>query len=138
MELFASPLNARYGTFCSAGADVDGAFGSAGSFFTLSFVRGAYLAHPPFIPALVEAMAARTGRDYHFHPTQLWWMWSQEFGKYVVKKLARKAGDWPAYRDFASRSFTTQLDCGDAKMDLGFTPESDGGRFLSRIFDERR
>ena len=59
MELFASPLNARYGTFCSAGADVDGAFGSVGSFFTLSFVRGAYLAHPPFIPALVEAMAAR-------------------------------------------------------------------------------
>ncbi|MEC8653841.1 MAG: Gfo/Idh/MocA family oxidoreductase [Planctomycetota bacterium] len=86
----------------------------------------------------VEAMAARTGRDYHFHPTPLWWMWSQEFGKYVVKKLARKAGDWPAYRDFASRSFTTQLDSGDAKMDLGFTPESDRGRFLSRIFDERR
>ena len=59
MELFASPLNARYGTFCSAGADVDGAFGSVGSFFTLSFARGAYLAHPPFVPAIVEAMAAR-------------------------------------------------------------------------------
>ena len=58
-SFFASPLNARYGTFCSAGADVDGAFGSLGSFFTLSFVRGAYLAHPPFVPALVEAMAAR-------------------------------------------------------------------------------
>ena len=65
----------------------------------------------------------------------LWWMWTQEFGKYVVKMLARKQREWPAYRDFASRSFTTQLDCADAKKDLGFAPESDRGRFLSRIFD---
>jgi nucleoside-diphosphate-sugar epimerase len=86
----------------------------------------------------VEAMAARTGRDYHFHPTPLLWMWTQELGKYGVKVLARKQRDWPAYRDFASRSFATELDCGDAKMDLGFAPESDRGRFLSRIFDERR
>ena len=59
MEVFASPINARYGRFCSAAADVDGAFGSVGSFFALTFVRGAYLANPPFLPAIVEAMAAR-------------------------------------------------------------------------------
>lgn len=86
----------------------------------------------------VAAMKARTGRDYHFHPTPLWWMWSQELGKYGVKALARKQRDWPAYRDFASRSFTTELDCSDAKRDLGFAPEGDRERFLSRIFDERR
>ena len=86
----------------------------------------------------VAAMAARTGRDYHFHPTPLWWMWAQELGKYGVKALARKQRDWPAYRDFASRSFTTELDCSDAKRDLGFAPEADRERFLSRIFDERR
>jgi predicted dehydrogenase/nucleoside-diphosphate-sugar epimerase len=85
----------------------------------------------------VEAMASRTGRDYHFHPTPLWWMWAQELGKYGVKVLARKQRDWPAYRDFASRSFTTELDCSDAKRDLGFQPECDRGRFLSRIFDHR-
>jgi len=83
----------------------------------------------------VEAMATRTRRDYHFHPMPLWWMWTQEFGKYVVKVLARKQREWPAWRDFASRSFTTQLDCSDARRDLGFSPESDRGRFLSRIFD---
>ena len=85
----------------------------------------------------VEAMATRTGRDYHFHPMPLWWMWTQELGKYGVKVLARKQREWPAYRDFASRSFTTQLDCSDAKRDLGFRPEGDRGRFLSRLFDPR-
>jgi len=85
----------------------------------------------------VEAMATRTGRDYHFHPMPLWWMWTQELGKYGVKVLARKQREWPAYRDFASRSFTTELDCSDAKRDLGFQPEGDRGRFLSRIFDQR-
>tara|TARA_R110002072_G_scaffold87129_3_gene196591 strand:+ start:1027 stop:3174 length:2148 start_codon:yes stop_codon:yes gene_type:complete len=86
----------------------------------------------------VESMATRTGRDYHFHPMPLRWMWLQEVGKYGVKMLARKQREWPAFRDFASRSFTTQLDCADAKRDLGFTPESDRGRFLSRIFDGKK
>ncbi|HEB52269.1 MAG TPA: NAD-dependent epimerase/dehydratase family protein, partial [bacterium] len=83
----------------------------------------------------VEAMATRTGRDYHFHPTPLRWMWLQEVAKYLVKLLARRPREWPSYRDFASRSFTTQLDCSDAKRDLGFRPEDDRSRFLSRVFD---
>lgn len=85
----------------------------------------------------VEAMATRTHRDYRFHPTPLWWMWLQEYGKYVVKALARRPRQWPAYRDFASRSFATGLDCSDAKRDLGFAPETDRARFLARIFDEQ-
>lgn len=84
----------------------------------------------------LEAMAMRTHRDYRFHPTPLWWMWLQEYGKYLVKVLARRPREAPAYRDFASRSFTTRLDCSDAKRDLGFKPESDRARFLARLFDE--
>ena len=61
-ELFASPLNARFPTFCSAAADVDGAFGSVGSFFGAKPRRGAYLANPPFSPLVVEAMAHRMAR----------------------------------------------------------------------------
>jgi predicted dehydrogenase/nucleoside-diphosphate-sugar epimerase len=85
----------------------------------------------------VGEMAQRTGRDYHFHGTWLWWMWLQEFGKYLVKVAARRPRQWPAYRDLASRSFRTDLDCGDAKRDLGFSPEADRARFLQRVFDER-
>jgi predicted dehydrogenase/nucleoside-diphosphate-sugar epimerase len=84
----------------------------------------------------VETMALRTGRDYRYHPTPLWWMWLQELGKYAVKALARRPRDWPAFRDFASRSFRTGLDCSDAKRDLGFAPERDRARFLARVFDE--
>lgn len=83
----------------------------------------------------VEAMATRTQRDYRFHATPLWWMWLQEYGKYLVKAAARRPREWPAFRDFASRSFRTALDCSDAKRDLGFAPEADRARFLSRVFD---
>jgi nucleoside-diphosphate-sugar epimerase len=82
----------------------------------------------------VAAMRERTGRDYQFHGTPLWWMWLQEYGKYLVKAAARRPREWPAFRDFASRSFTTELDCGDAKRDLGWQPEADRGRFLDNVF----
>ena len=61
-ELFASPLNARFPTYCSAGADVDAPFGSVGSFFGSKPRCGAYLANPPFSPCVVEAMARRMAR----------------------------------------------------------------------------
>ncbi|MBL8727762.1 MAG: Gfo/Idh/MocA family oxidoreductase [Planctomycetes bacterium] len=84
----------------------------------------------------VAEMARRTGRDYHFHATWLWWMWLQEFGKYLVKTAARRPRQWPAYRDLASRSFRTALACDDARRDLGFAPETDRTRFLGRVFAE--
>ena len=65
-ECFASPLNCRYDRFCSAFADVDAPFGSCGSFFDAFALppaapppEGCYEANPPFVPALVEAMARR-------------------------------------------------------------------------------
>jgi predicted dehydrogenase/nucleoside-diphosphate-sugar epimerase len=84
----------------------------------------------------VAEMASRTGRDYRFHGTALWWMWLQELGKYLVKLAARRPRQWPSLRDLQSRSFRTSLDCSDAKRDLGFRPETDRARFLQRVFDE--
>ena len=49
-EAFASPLNCRYGRFCSAFPDVDGAFGSLGSFFEFRPQRGSFEMNPPFVP----------------------------------------------------------------------------------------
>lgn len=83
----------------------------------------------------VAEMAARTGRDYRFHPTALWWMWLQEFGKYLVKVAARRPREWPSFRDLQSRSFRTELDCRDAQRDLGWEAEADRARFLQRVFD---
>ena len=49
MEMFASPLNSRYRTFCSAYSDTDTVFGSRGSFFNFYPTRGSYEANPPFV-----------------------------------------------------------------------------------------
>ena len=46
LEVFASPLNARYGRYCSAFADVDAPFGSLGSFYSFRPSEGSYEANP--------------------------------------------------------------------------------------------
>ena len=67
-ECFASPLNARYGRFCSAFFDVDAYFGSLGNFFGDGFAprRGSFEMNPPFVPetmlAAVEKASALLDR----------------------------------------------------------------------------
>ena len=56
MECFASPFNCRYSTYCSGQWDLDGFFGSVGSFWDFRPLDGMYVAHPPRAPALVEDM----------------------------------------------------------------------------------
>ncbi len=56
-ECFASPLNCRYGRFCSAFSDTDAPFGSLGSFFDFHPTEGCFEANPPFTPFLMERMA---------------------------------------------------------------------------------
>ena len=62
MECFASPLNCRYGSFCSAFPDVDAPFGSLGSFFGFEPLRGSFALNPPFVPELIAALAQHCGR----------------------------------------------------------------------------
>jgi len=57
-EAFASPLNCRYGRFCSAFPDVDRPFGSLGSFFDFAPERGSFEMNPPFVPEVLLAAAA--------------------------------------------------------------------------------
>jgi len=72
VECFASPLNCRYGAFCSQFIDVDGYFGSLGSFFAASFepLEGSFEVNPPFVPETmllavekVESLLARAERE---------------------------------------------------------------------------
>jgi len=56
-EAFASPLNCRYGRFCSAFPDTDAAFGSLGSFFDFAPERGSFEMNPPFVPEVLLAAA---------------------------------------------------------------------------------
>ena len=61
LELFASPLNARWSPFCSAAHDVDAPFGSLGSSSDrrLDLSSGAYQANPPYDPPLVQRLVER-------------------------------------------------------------------------------
>ena len=61
MECFASPLNCRYSTFCSAFPDTDLMFGSIGNFFSDDFnpIEGSFEANPPFVDTLIQKMALK-------------------------------------------------------------------------------
>ena len=52
-ECFASPLNCRYPSYCSAFPDTDAVFGSKGSFFNFYPTRGSYEVNPPFIESIM-------------------------------------------------------------------------------------
>ena len=54
-ECFASPLNCRYSSYCSAFPDTDGIFGSKGSFFDFYPTSGSYEVNPPFIESIMVA-----------------------------------------------------------------------------------
>lgn len=58
MEGFASPLNCRYDTYCSAFVDTDSPFGSLGSFFAFAPERGSFQLNPPFVPEVISGLAA--------------------------------------------------------------------------------
>jgi hypothetical protein len=53
MECFASPLNCRYGSYCSAFVDTDEPFGSVGSFFDFFPTVGSFEVNPPFTEPLM-------------------------------------------------------------------------------------
>ena len=52
-ECFASPLNCRYSSYCSAFPDTDAIFGSKGSFFDFFPTAGSYEVNPPFIESIM-------------------------------------------------------------------------------------
>ena len=66
-ECFASPLNCRFDKYCSAFADTDCGFGSAGSFMSFEPTEGSFEANPPFVPGL---QCASLFRRYLFSVTQ--------------------------------------------------------------------
>ena len=61
LELFASPLNSRYGRFCSAFPDVDSPFGSIGTAWSFRPISGSFEANPPFADSVIKKMAEHLG-----------------------------------------------------------------------------
>ena len=57
-ECFASPLNCRWRSYCSAFADVDAPFGGRRSFFDFEPKLGCFEANPPFTSGVMLRMVA--------------------------------------------------------------------------------
>ena len=59
-ECFASPLNCYYGSYCSAFEDIDGPFGTSGSFWDFSPTQGgSFQANPPFVHHVMVKMVEK-------------------------------------------------------------------------------
>jgi len=54
-ECFSSPLNCYFRNYCSAFPDVDGYFGSVGSFLEFRPISGSFQMHPPLCDDLIDA-----------------------------------------------------------------------------------
>lgn len=68
-EMFASPLNCYFKSYCSAFFDTDVYFGSCGSFFSYEPIEGSFQCNPPFTEEVIERMADRI--DYLLSNSEL-------------------------------------------------------------------
>lgn len=77
----------------------------------------------------IADLAQALGRPLRFHPQSATQLWTEEVGKWVVKRIGGRAVPMPAKRDILSRGMTARFDCSDAKRDLGWTPVADREEF---------
>ena len=81
-----------------------------------------------YIGTLAEALQ----RPLTFHPQMVDLLLAQEYGKFLIKRVTGRSAAPPSRRDLLSRGLTATFDCGDAKRDLGWSPNADPVRFRER------
>ena len=79
-----------------------------------------------------ETLAQALGRPLKFHPQSPRFLWSEDTGKWLVKRATGRNVAAPSMRDFLSRGLMARFDCSDAHRDLGWTPVSDRNLFITR------
>lgn len=84
--------------------------------------------------AYMAALARTTGRPLRYHPSPIWQLHLEDWGKWLVKRVVGRPAARPSLRDLRSRGLPSQFDCSIAKRDLGWTPESNPAAFIRRAF----
>jgi nucleoside-diphosphate-sugar epimerase len=92
----------------------------------------------PTAREFVSLLSAATGRPLAFHPQSVDWLYAAELFKWSLKRATGKAVDLPSRRDLLSRGLKAQIDCGDAKRDLGWQPVADEPTFIARAVEIHR
>jgi predicted dehydrogenase/nucleoside-diphosphate-sugar epimerase len=70
----------------------------------------------------IAALAAALRRPLRFHPQRPEFLWTEDMGKWLVKRASGRAVAQPSLRDFRSRGMPAKFDCSDAERDLGWAP----------------
>ncbi len=81
---------------------------------------------------VVQELRAATGRDLHFHPRSIPLSFAIEVGKWIVKKIGRRAAEFPSWRDLEARSLASPIPSKTARQVLGWKPIEDREQFLDR------
>lgn len=84
--------------------------------------------------AYVSALARTLNRPLRFHPSPVWRLYMEDWGKWLIKRIVGRPAARPSLRDLRSRGLVTQFDCSLAKRDLAWTPEKDPAAFIRRAF----
>jgi predicted dehydrogenase/nucleoside-diphosphate-sugar epimerase len=83
----------------------------------------------------VRDLGQALGRPLRYHPQSVRWLWLEDSGKWVVKRLTGRKVPAPAMRDFLSRGMKARLECADAVRELGWHPVADAQRFRARAIE---
>ena len=80
----------------------------------------------------IKTLGRALGRPLRFHPQTTTTLWVKELGKWLIKRAIGRRSARPTLYDFRSRSLVATFDCGSTKRDLGWCPESNNARFITR------
>lgn len=89
----------------------------------------------PSARAYIARLGQALERPLRFHPQSPSWLWLEDYGKWIIKRLTGRRIPPPARRDFLSRGMRARFDCADVARDLGWRPERDAERFWQRAVD---
>jgi nucleoside-diphosphate-sugar epimerase/predicted dehydrogenase len=79
-----------------------------------------------------ETLAHALGRPLHYHPQSPRFLWTEDTGKWLVKRATGRNVAAPSMRDFLSRGLMARFDCTDAQKDLGWSPVADRDAFIAQ------
>lgn len=81
---------------------------------------------------VVGELRAASGRELRFHARPLGLSYAMEIGKWIVKRLGRRAAEIPSWRDLEARSLLSPIPSRTAREVLGWKPVDDREAFLER------
>ncbi|MDX2222402.1 MAG: NAD-dependent epimerase/dehydratase family protein [Rhodospirillaceae bacterium] len=88
----------------------------------------------PSAREFIAELAKVTRRPLKFHPGSARMLYAEEYGKWLVKRVAGRRVPPPSQRDLRSRGLVATFDCADAKRDLGWAPQADRAAFYAGAF----